>query len=117
LERAYRSVLNKRKELFELSRSEVAFWKDLAERTTKDASQQVEQLERLLAKEQDLTEDAKGQITKLTDTISRHRGQLSSSGQANSSVGILTPAIGHGTLTGVPPPAMDWTSDGWKPRR
>jgi chromosome segregation ATPase len=117
IEWSYRSVLNKRKELFELSRSEVAYWKDLAERTTNDATRQVEQLERLLAKEQDLTADAKGQITQLTETISRLSGQLSSLGHANSSVGLLTSAIGQGTQVPRAAPVMDWTSDGWRPRR
>jgi hypothetical protein len=43
---AYRSVLNKRRELYEISRLEVDYWRDRAEKTTREAAEQIELLER-----------------------------------------------------------------------
>jgi hypothetical protein len=107
LEWAYRSVLNKRKELYGLSRSEVDHWKEIAERTTKDATQQIE----LLKKQQNLTSEAKEQLNRLTDTTSRLSTQLNLLGQANSSAtGPTGPAAGT-------KPIMDWSSSGWVPRK
>ena len=40
----YLSVLNKRKELYALSRNEVEHWKQEAERTTKELTRQIELL-------------------------------------------------------------------------
>jgi hypothetical protein len=41
----YRSVLNKRRELYELSRSGVEHWKDLAKRTAAELTEKVKQLD------------------------------------------------------------------------
>ena len=41
---SYRSVLNKRKELYDLSRAEVDHWKNNAERTAKELAEKIDQL-------------------------------------------------------------------------
>jgi hypothetical protein len=105
----YRSVLNKRKELYDLSRLEVDHWKDRAELTAAEAKQQVEQIE-VMQQRPAAAEDVKAQqeqIDQLKQTISRLTGQLGALGQANSS--------GPTGPTGPAGP-MDWTSSGWKPR-
>jgi hypothetical protein len=99
----YRSVLNKRKELYELSRNEVEHWKQEAERTTKELTRQIE----LLKTEQDNVALTRAALDKLTVTTSQLGGQLKALGQANSS---------HTGPTGPGPPLFDWTSAGWKPR-
>jgi hypothetical protein len=119
---SYRSVLNKRKELFELSRSEVGYWKDHAERTAKAATQQLGQLDELISKQLDITagttkqvkeltadlrEEARNQVGHLTATIKQLDGQLNALGQANTSTAAF-PMVSSGP--------MDWTSSGWQPR-
>jgi hypothetical protein len=109
----FRAVFEKQTELYELSRREVGHWKDLAERTTKDATQQVEQLKSLLTKEQRPTAETKAQFDQLMNTTARLNAQLHALGQANSSPASLN------VRPGVWPPGsevQDWTSEGWRRR-
>ena len=80
----YRSVLNKRKELYELSRNEVDHWKTNAELTAKELREQIASLE-------DVNAERQSQLDRLTARLGAELGRL---GQANSSVGILTPTLG-----------------------
>jgi hypothetical protein len=102
-------VFEKQSELYELSRREVGHWQDLCERTTNDATRQVEQLNELLKKEQSLTGEAKARIDQLMNTTARLYGQLNSLGQANTSAigptGIAGPIGGSG---GGISPAGQW---------
>jgi hypothetical protein len=87
LEWAYRSVLNKRRELYGLSRLEVDHWKEIAERTTEEATQQIEALK----KEHGLTAESKKQLDQLLQTTSQIGAQLNALGQANSPAALLGP--------------------------
>jgi hypothetical protein len=109
----YRSVLNKRKELYELSRNEVEHWKQEAERTTKELTGQIE----LLKTEQENTVLTKTALDKLMATTSQLAGQLDQLSKANTSPMSVT-AVSRALLTSghSGPPAMDWTSTGWKTR-
>ena len=105
---AYRSLLNKRKELYELSRSEVDYWKEIAERTTIDATQQIE----LLKKDRNLTAEAKTQLDQLTETTSHLTTQLNLLGQANSSATGPTGPVGNADVRrtrGSLPWATPWS--------
>jgi hypothetical protein len=119
---AYRSVLNKRRELYDLSRLEVDHWKIRAEQTTKEAVRQIEALNEQLKKEQNLTAQAKTQLDQLKDATSQLTEQLKRLGQANSS------ATGYTGYTGYSPPTANLglssskpvvtqSSSDWPPRR
>jgi hypothetical protein len=73
---SYRLVLNKRKELYDLSRAEVDHWKNNAERTAKELAEKIGQL-------QDLTAEDKEQLGLGVSDLTE---QLDRLGQANSSV-------------------------------
>jgi hypothetical protein len=103
----FAAVFNKQKELYDLSRSEVGHWKELAERTTNELNERIGSLQ----KEKELSEEEKRELYGLT---ARLAAQLKGLGQANNSV-VVTSAVPYARPIN-PPPVMDWTSDGWKPR-
>jgi len=76
----YRSVLNKRKELYALSRLDVDHWKELAERTTKDLDEKIKQLE----EQQGLTAETRRQLGAARFEVLRLSDQLTHLGKANS---------------------------------
>jgi hypothetical protein len=91
---AYRAVLNKRKELYDLSRQEVDRLKDNAEQTTKELDAKIALLE-----QQNLSaEETKTQLGLARQGVSNLTTVLDNLGRANSAS------------------QMDWTSSGWKPR-
>jgi hypothetical protein len=76
---AYRAVLKKRTELYDLSRREVEHWKDMAERTASQVTEQIESL-----KAGGLPPEAKPKLDQLTHTTSMMTFQLAELGRANS---------------------------------
>jgi hypothetical protein len=108
----YKAVFEKQTELYAPSRQEVAHWKDLAERTAKVATQQLEQLTKQLANKQDTTTETKKRLGELTGTIGQIEKQPNALGQANTSTAAF-PIVG---TSASPSGQMDWTSSGWRPR-
>jgi hypothetical protein len=90
----FKAVLEKQTELYTLSREEVAYWKDLAQRTANELTQQIV----VLKKEKDINAETQIKLDGLTARLSRELDRL---GQANSStaafpiVGTLAP-LSHG---------------------
>jgi hypothetical protein len=79
LEWRYRAVIDKTKELAELSRIEVNHWKDAAARSASQAAERVETL-----KKENLSATAKKVLEQLTDDTSAVNFQLSELAKANS---------------------------------
>ena len=109
----FKAVFQKQKELYELSRSEVDHWKTNAELTAKALSEKID----LLEKQQNQSEETKKQLASAKEGVTELKTQLQRLGQANSSSTGFIPGTQIRHAVGVaPPPEMDWTSSGWKPR-
>jgi hypothetical protein len=141
----YKAAFEKQTELYTLSRQEVEHWKNLAELTTKNATQQLERLDALISKQEEITahtkklvgdemaelkSDTKKQVEDLSGTFKQLSVQLNALGQANNSTVAVTGSLAaplarfgvvpHATSTSegiAGPSGMDWTSEGWKPRK
>jgi hypothetical protein len=96
----FKAVFEKQKELYDLSRSEVEHWKDIAQRTTIELSGKIE----LLQKEQNLTTQTREQLDQLLQATSQLGGQLRALGQANSSHTSSGVFLGAPELVQHPPP-------------
>ena|SRR6516225_6332488 len=89
LEWRYRAVNDKTKELFELSRVEVNYWKDALARSTTKIAEQVESL-----KKENLPAQVKPTLDQLTHTTSRVNLELVELGKANSAASVSTGLVG-----------------------
>jgi hypothetical protein len=78
---AYRSVLNKRRELYELSRSEVEHWKDSAKRTAEELTELAKKIER--ADEAATAGPTRALFEQMKQTTSRLSTELDSLARAN----------------------------------
>ncbi len=123
----FKAVFEKQKELHELSRLEVDYWKNNAERTTNELAETIG----LLQEQQNLTAEAKKQLGLARESVLALTAQLNRLGQANSSavglsgftgtvsgpVGGGMPIVGPTGPSATSPTApMDWTSSRWRPR-
>jgi hypothetical protein len=115
----YRSVLNKRKELYGLSRNEVEHWKNNAELTAKKLTETVDQLE----KQENLTEETKRDLGIARGGLAELKTQLDRLGQANNSATVVSTNYAERLVGFLSPgsssrsaPKYDWTSSGWQPR-
>jgi hypothetical protein len=83
MEWRYRAVVDKMKELSELTRIEVEHWKDTAARSNTQIAEQVKSLQK-----ETLPDDAKSVLDQLAHTTSRVSSELDELGKANSMVRV-----------------------------
>jgi hypothetical protein len=81
MEWRYRAGFSKTRELFDLSRAEIEYWKDAAARSAGQAAERVEVL-----KKKDLPAEAIKVLNQLKDATSRVSFELKELGKANSTV-------------------------------
>jgi len=91
----YKAVFGKQKELYDLSRSEVDHWKNIAKRTAAELVEKIEQLEQA----EELTDQTKAQLDQMKQTTSTLNRQLNNLGQANLNVPAVVEALSRGTVT------------------
>jgi hypothetical protein len=90
LEWRYRAVNDKTKELFELSRIEVNYWKNALARSTTKIAEQVESLKN----EKNLPAQVRPTLDQLTHTTSQVNLELAELGKANSAATVSTGWVG-----------------------
>jgi hypothetical protein len=78
----YRAVIDKMKELSELSRMEVGYWKDAAARSASQLSEQLESAEKM---KEEQPAEAKAFLDKARQTLSRMNSELTELDKANTS--------------------------------